>query len=48
MRTNYNQLMGTHKNKERLAKLENSKDRRIIDLENDMRLFKEFVKSIKK
>ena len=35
-------------NKERLEKLENSKDRRIIDMENDMKLFKEFVKSMKK
>lgn len=37
-----------NKNKERLAKLENSKDKRIIELEDDMRLFKEFVKSMKK
>ena len=36
-----------NQNKERLATLENAKDRRIEDLESDMRLFKEFVKSIK-
>jgi integrase len=35
-------------NKKRLEKLENSKDRRIEDLENDMRVIKEFAKSIKK
>ena len=36
------------KNKEHLAKLENSKDRRILELENDVRLIKEFAKSIRK
>ena len=36
------------KNKERLAKLENTKDRRIEELENDMRVIKEFAKSIRK
>ena len=35
-------------NKERLAKLENTKDRRIEGLENDMRIIKEFAKSIRK
>ena len=35
-------------NKERLEKLENSKDRRIEELENDMRIIKEFAKSIRK
>ena len=35
-------------NKERLAKLENSKDRRILELESDMRIIKEFAKSIRK
>lgn len=34
-------------NKERLTKLENVKDRRIEDLESDMRLIKEFAKSIR-
>jgi len=33
---------------ERLAKLENTKDRRIEELENDMRIIKEFAKSIRK
>ena len=36
------------KNKERLAKLENTKYRRIEELENDMRIIKEFAKSIRK
>jgi integrase len=35
-------------NKERLEKLENSKDRRILELESDVRLIKEFAKSIRK
>ena len=35
-------------NKERLEKLENSKDRRILELESDMRIIKEFAKSIRK
>ena len=35
-------------NKDRLEKLENSKDRRILELESDMRLIKEFAKSIRK
>ena len=35
-------------NKERLSKLENSKDRRILELESDVRLIKEFAKSIRK
>ena len=35
-------------NKERLQKLENTKDRRIEELESDMRIIKEFVKSIRK
>ena len=35
-------------NKQRLQKLENTKDRRIEELESDMRIIKEFAKSIRK
>ena len=34
--------------KQRLQKLENTKDRRIEELESDMRIIKEFAKSIRK
>ena len=46
----YNQVLEIEleQNKQRLQKLENTKDRRIEELENDMRIIKEFAKSIRK
>ena len=46
----YNQVLEIEleQNKQRSQKLENTKDRRIEELENDMRIIKEFAKSIRK